>query len=153
AWMRRLAAALAGAEGDDLAQEAWLTALRRPPGALEHPRAWLGTVLRNLARMQARADARRRTREASLPPRGDEPSTEERVARAELEQLAVRHVLDLEPLHREALVLRYMRGLEPSEIARRAGVPASTVRNRIARGLEEVRVRLDERHGRRSAWL
>src|SRR5262245_34678373 len=135
AWMRRLGVALAGAEGEDLAQEAWLTALARPSGMVEHPRAWLGTVLRNLARMQQRANARRRAREALVPRPGPEPSTDELVARAELEQLAVRLVLDLEPLYREALVLRYMRGLEPAEIARRAGVPASTVRNRIARGL------------------
>src|SRR5262245_55274056 len=93
AWMRRLAAALAGAEGDDLAQEAWLVALRRPSSAVEHPRAWLGTVLRNLARMRSRGEARRRAREAGLPPRAEEPSTGELVARAELEQLAVRLVL------------------------------------------------------------
>jgi hypothetical protein len=73
---------------------------------------------------------------------------------AELEQLAVRALLALEEPHREALLLRYLRGLEPAEIAARQGVPASTVRTRIARGLELVRTRLDARHGgRREAWL
>jgi hypothetical protein len=62
-------------------------------------------------------------------------------------------VLALEEPYREALLQRYVQGLEPAEIARTLGVPASTVRNRIARGLELVRARMDARHGgERGAW-
>jgi carboxypeptidase family protein/sigma-70-like protein len=75
------------------------------------------------------------------------------VAQTELEQLAVRAVLALSAPYRQALLLRYVRGLEPSEIARQLELPPSTVRNRIARGLAEVRAELDRRHGRREAWV
>ena len=154
AWMQRLAAALAGAEGEDVVQETWLRLLTRPMPVLERPRAWLASALRNAARSRARGEERRRRREERAPIPENEPSTDELAARAELEQLAVRAVLELAEPYREALLLCYLRGLEPVEIARRLGVPPSTVRNRIARGLEQVRARPDARHdGGRGAWL
>src|SRR6185503_11388300 len=125
AWLQRFAAALAGAEGEDLVQDTWLRVLERPQTALARPHAW-----------RARAERRRARREEQAARPEAEPSTVELAARAELEQLAVRAVLDLDEPYREALLLRYLRGLEPVEIARRLAVPSSTVRNRIARGLE-----------------
>jgi RNA polymerase sigma factor (sigma-70 family) len=154
AWMRRFATALAGADGEDLAQDAWVRVLTRPLPALERPRAWLASALRNAARSRARGAARRAQREAAHAGEPAEPSGAELVARAELEQLAVRTVLALDEPYRETLLMRYLRGLEPAEIAQRQSVPASTVRNRIARGLELVRAKLDANHGgRREAWL
>ncbi|HEX6884569.1 MAG TPA: sigma-70 family RNA polymerase sigma factor [Planctomycetota bacterium] len=153
AWMRRFAAALAGAEGEDLVQEAWVRVLSGRAPALARPRAWLAHVLRNAARMQKRGALRREQREVQAAREEALASTDELVAQAELEQLAVRAVLALPGLYRQALLLRYVRGLEPSEIARQLGLPPSTVRNRIARGLAEVRAELDRRHGRREAWL
>src|SRR5688572_15136995 len=152
AWMRRFAAALAGGEGEDLAQDAWVRLLARPVPALTRPRAWLASVLRNAARMRTREHERRSARERRAAPE-HAPSTDELAARAELEHLAVRAVLALEEPYRAALLLRYAQGLEPADIARALGVPASTVRNRIARGLEQVRARLDARHGgEREGW-
>jgi len=151
--MRRLGAALAGGEGEDLVQETWLVALAGPQRAIAHPRRWLATVMRNLARARARGDGRRQRREEQREPREAEPSTHELAARAELEQLAVQAVLALDEPWREVLLLRYVQELEPAEIARRLGLPGSTVRSRLAHGLELVRARLDRRHGgERSAW-
>jgi DNA-directed RNA polymerase specialized sigma24 family protein len=79
--MHRFAAALAGAEGDDLVQEAWGRILTGPAPALARPRAWLARVLRNAARMRLRGTVRRERR--ALAP------TDELVAQAELEQLGV----------------------------------------------------------------
>jgi RNA polymerase sigma-70 factor (ECF subfamily) len=153
AWMRRFAAALAGAEGEDLVQEAWVRALTDRAPALARPRAWLAKVLRNAARMRKRGAVRREQREAQVAREEALAPTDELVAQAELEQLAVRAVLALSAPYRQALLLRYVRGLEPSEIARQLELPPSTVRNRIARGLAEVRAELDKRHGRREAWV
>jgi hypothetical protein len=59
AWMRRFAAALAGAEGEDLVQDAWVRVLTARDPALARPRAWLASVLRNAARMRNRGAVRR----------------------------------------------------------------------------------------------
>lgn len=152
-WMRSLALALVGGErAEDLLQETWLAAARRGEG-LRDPRAWLAKVMRNAARMGARGEARRRSREERAARNEALPSAAELAAEAELQELAVRIVLELEEPYRETLLLRFYRGLEPSEIARRTGLPASTVRNRLQRGLAEVRARLDQRHdGRRESW-
>src|SRR4030095_2877152 len=64
AWMRRFAAALAGAEGEDLVQDAWVHALTARAPVLAQPRAWLASVLRNAARMRKRGATRREQREA-----------------------------------------------------------------------------------------
>ena len=122
AWMRRFAAALAGAEGEDLVQDAWVHALNARAPALAKPRAWLASVLRNAARMRRRGAVRREQREAQAAREEAALSTnaaptDELVAQAELEQLAVRAVLALPAPYRQALLLRCMGGLEPSEIA------------------------------------
>ena len=153
AWMRRFAAALAGAEGEDLVQDAWVRVLSAPDPALARPRAWLASVMRNAARMGQRGAIRREQREAQAAREEALASTDELAAQAELEQLAVRAVLALPAPYRQALLLRYVGGLEPSEIARQLELPPATVRSRIARGLAEVRSELDRRHGRREAWL
>ena len=66
-WVRRLARSLVRDEptADDVEQQTWLAALRRPPHDEETSRAWLGRVVRNLAfdtqRAQRRRDAHERT--------------------------------------------------------------------------------------------
>src|SRR5262249_58694164 len=59
AWLRRLALSLVGPAGgaDDLVQDTWLAALRRPPARPGPLRPWLAEVLRNLVRMRRRASA------------------------------------------------------------------------------------------------
>src|SRR5688500_15180023 len=55
------------AAADDLAQEAWLATIQRPPQAAS--RSWFRSVLRNLASKGRRSATRRdrREREAALP--------------------------------------------------------------------------------------
>lgn len=153
-WMRRLALALAGPGGaDDLLQDAWLASLPGTAG-IERPRAWLRRVLSNAARLQRRGEARRRAREQAAARAEALPSAADLAAEAELQERAVRCLLELDEPYRETLLLRFFRDLEPSEIARAQGVPASTVRNRLHRGLEQVRQRMDMCHGgSRKAWL
>ncbi|HVS19820.1 MAG TPA: hypothetical protein VMT18_14540, partial [Planctomycetota bacterium] len=60
---------------------------------------------------------------------------------------------DLEEPLRSTLAQRYFEGRSAAAIAAASGVPASTVRARVARGLELLRERLDREKGSRAAWM
>ena len=66
-WLRALAVRLVGndSRADDLAQEALVRALERPPRARDERalRAWLRRVMQNLVHSGMRGDGRRRARE------------------------------------------------------------------------------------------
>lgn len=153
--LRRLALRLVADEAtaDDLAQEAWLVLQRRGDLGVEDLGAYLRGVLRNLSLKRHDSNRRRKLRErnAARPEATpsvtgvDETLAAQRSLVEELEQLPA----DL----REVLLQRYYEGLSCSEIARHKGLPASTVRSRLARGIAEMRERLDRRSGgRREVW-
>jgi RNA polymerase sigma-70 factor (ECF subfamily) len=152
AWVRRLARSLARdeASADDLAQESFVAALRRPPaGAADETRlrAWFGFVLRNMAFRRTRSDARREERERRSADGGRSDSDERAEELEELRAELFGHVKALPESSREVLLLHYFEELDSAEIARRLGVPDSTVRNRLRRALAELRERLERRHG------
>jgi len=137
---------------DDVVQEAWLAALRRPQ-EVRDLRPWLVGVVRNLVRRDKRASARREAREQQV----GEPSPTRKPADVLETEEARRRLVDallaLDEPYRTPLLLRYYDDLPPREIARRLGVPGSTVRTRIQRGLEQLRQKLDANHGGdRRAW-
>ena len=155
-WLRRLASSLVVADGDaeDLVQETWLAALVRGPGRREESRAWLARVLRNKASTRWRKLDSREHREASTARAESLPSTEELASRADLSRQLVGYVLDLPTDTQRILLARYFEGLSSTDIARRLGQPAATVRSQLKRGLDQLRVRLDaENEGERERWL
>lgn len=154
-WLRRVARELIRDPhaADDVAQEALLLSLERPVAAMESPRSWFAGVVRNLARQNARGEARRarREREASrreaLPATGD--LVEELALQRELQDL----VLELDEPYRTVLLLRYFKELPLTQIARSQGLPISTVHSRERKALELLRGRLDRAHGGdRRSW-
>ncbi len=154
-WLRRLASALVREPGaaDDLVQDTLEVALTRPPREPGPVRPWLGGVLRNLARMRARAGARRARRESETGAPLEAPSPETLVARVQTQQQVARLVLELAEPGRSTLLLRYYEGLSAADIARAQGVPAGTVRWRLKQALDELRARLDDAHaGERPRW-
>jgi RNA polymerase sigma factor (sigma-70 family) len=158
AWLRRLARSLVGdgAAADDLVQETWVAALRRPPDASRPLRPWLRRVLENAARFRWRGETNRATREAHVAALADDatPSSDELLARHEAQQLLARLVGELGEPYRSTILLRYAEGLEPTEIAHRQGIPAGTVRWRLTEGLARLRAQLDDTHsGDRRAWM
>lgn len=157
AWIRRVASSLVRDESDadDVAQATWLAALQSPPASNSRLSAWLARVARNVVRKRARTDNRRARREIDAPDYREPAITPESlVERAELQQLIAAFVLDLSEPFRSTLLLHYFEELSPSEIAKREGIPAATVRSRLKRGLDELRSRLDRAHGdKRRAWL
>ena len=159
-WLRGLAASLVGdgAAAEDLVQDTWLAALRRPPragpGQAGEPRPWLARVARNLARNAGRARARRRSREESAHAERASLEPAMLAQEAEAQRLLAEAVTRLaEPL-RAVIVLRYFQGLDSGAAAARLGVPASTVRTRLQRALDELRAHLDRRFdGERRGWV
>lgn len=152
-FLRRLAYRLVREEAlaEDLVQETWRRWLEKAPGGLGEPRAWMTSVLRNLA-FNARRDAeRRRARERGAARTEEvEPETD---GTLEAQARLVEALRTLEEPCRSALVQRYYHDLAPKEIAARGGVPLDTVKSRLARGLAKLREDLDRRYGGdRGAW-
>ena len=139
AWLRRLAARVAGgAQADDLAQDALLAALRgrRPAG---DRRRWLAGILRNLARLEHRRRLRRARREAAVARPVATPPALRRVEEDELRRRLHASVDALPEPYRAAVRGRHLEGRTCAELARAQGVPASTMRNRLRRGLLMLR--------------
>jgi RNA polymerase sigma-70 factor (ECF subfamily) len=158
-WVRRLARTLVAGEerAADVAQEAWLEVLQRPPAHGRNVRAWLAIVTRNVARKFVRSDSRRRRNEeaagahalasASSAPPNELPPAAAMVERAELQRRVVAAVLALEEPTRSTLLWRYFEDLAPGAIAAATGVPLATVKTRLKRGLAQLRARLREEFG------
>jgi RNA polymerase sigma-70 factor (ECF subfamily) len=149
AWVRALARSLVADENlaADVEQETWLAATSHPPRDLSSPRAWLGTVLRNFVRRDARGAGRRAVREFASARGESMPSAGEMVARAETHRRVVDAVLALPEPYRATVLARFFEDLPPREIARQMHVPVETVRTRLKRGLAQLRARLDAEHG------
>ena len=84
-WVRSLAASLVTAPGraEDVAQEVWLTGLRRAPGREGSLRGWLARVLRSRLGDLKRSEGRRERRERlAARPESQAPATELAVFKA-----------------------------------------------------------------------
>jgi RNA polymerase sigma factor (sigma-70 family) len=154
-WLRALARRMVNdsASADDLVQETWVAALKSPPDVEQPVRPWLAGVLRNLVALQRRTDGRRAQRNAAAARSERLPSTAELIAQVDLQHNLARLVVGLPEPMRTTVLLRYHEGLSSAEIARIQGVPAGTVRWRLKRGVDQLRVEMDERYGARESWL
>src|SRR5258705_7218422 len=116
AWVQRLARSLVRDPNiaDEVAQDAWLHALERPPRhALGGPglRAWLSRVTRTLARQSMRSDARRTLREQSAARSESDVSAGEIVARGSMHRRLVEAVMALDEPVRSSILYRYLDGM------------------------------------------
>src|SRR5437762_1726924 len=84
AWVRRLARRLVSdaSAADDVEQETWLAALRRPPPEDRSTRGWLAAVARNAARKFGRGATRRTAHESAAPTHAPHPATDDLAAEA-----------------------------------------------------------------------
>ncbi|MEM7202100.1 MAG: sigma-70 family RNA polymerase sigma factor [Planctomycetota bacterium] len=143
-WLRSVIADLVDASDvDDVVQEARLTALERRPVRLDAPKAWLGVVARNLALRRRRGQKRRQQREqlAASPEALRSPA--ELAERVDAQRRVSQAVVQLPEPVRSAVLLRYYEGLNATAIGARLGIPAATVRTRLRRGIQELRVALE----------
>jgi RNA polymerase sigma-70 factor, ECF subfamily len=130
-----------GAAAEDIAQEAFLSAIRtldrfdgrRPFGP------WLHRIVVNRAIDWARARTLRAEvsdgaiAAVAAPDRGP--------AAFSTPMLAA--LADLSPEHRAVIVLRHLLEYTPGEISRMLDLPRGTVNSRLRRGLDELAARLD----------
>ncbi len=143
-----------GDDADDLAQDAWVRALRHGQN-VQQPRSWLARVVRGAASNRRRDIRRRERRERAAADLAEpqSPSTTEILACEEVRQRVVAAVLALDEPFRGAVLARFYECLSSEEIAARHGIAVATVRSRVKRGLDHLRTRLDARSGgRRDAW-
>ena len=127
-----------GAAAEDIAQEAFLAAIRsldrfdrrRPFGP------WLHRIVVNRAIDWTRA--RRLRAEAELAADAPAPEPADRESRALREGLAA-----LPPEHRAVIVLRHLLEYTPGEIAELLDLPRGTVNSRIRRGLDRLQETLE----------
>jgi RNA polymerase sigma-70 factor (ECF subfamily) len=131
----------AGAE--DIAQEAFLAAIRRLDRFDRRRRfaPWLGTIVANRAIDWARARAARRESAVASAPEAEAPR--ERPASPYSEELLAA-LADLSPEHRAVIVMRHVLEYTPGEIARALGLPRGTVNSRLRRGLDALELALRE---------
>jgi RNA polymerase sigma-70 factor (ECF subfamily) len=151
-WLRSLARRLAldGEDADDLVQETWLQTAGSTARPAD-PRGWLGGVLRNRRRMQYRASQRRRAREERAQ-WGSEAPKEQTQPDAALHARDVAQALadalaELDPAARRLLLHRYGDDRSAAELAEELGIPASTVRTRVQRALQQLRQGVVDRVG------
>jgi len=143
-------------EARDLCQEAFLKAYRALPGFKGEARfsSWLYQIALNLCRDRIR---RRKGRSFvsweemnevdSHPDRG--PSAFDAVESRDISRIVASAVASLPEEQREVIVLKEYQELTFLEIASVLGLPPSTVKTRLYRGLSQLRVLLERQGVRR----
>lgn len=143
-----------GSDTDSLAQEVFIRAFRSLK-KLTNPKAFAGWLLRitqNLAIDQLRKHIRTRPIESLDPsflenhPAASQASaeTEARLEREdEIEKVMVA-IAKLPLRYQDVLTLRYLKGLSNKEIASHLAEPDGTIRNRLFRALDKLRILLEK---------
>jgi RNA polymerase sigma-70 factor (ECF subfamily) len=133
-----------GAAAEDIAQEAFLAAIRtldrfdrRRPFA-----PWLHRIVVNRAIDWARATAVRR--EATADPEDLEAETAGPSAARQLSDETLLALASLPPEQRALVVLRHLLEYTPGEIARMLELPRGTVNSRLRRALDRLGRRMTE---------
>jgi len=132
-------------DAEDVLQETFLLAYRALGRYREQDRfrAWLFRILVNQCRSHGRRRARQarrllhdhEARDAAEPRSPDESGLDDALQAA---------LGSLDPLLREALLLKYGEGLAYEEMARMTGASISALKMRVKRARDSIRVRLEE---------
>jgi len=133
------------ADAEDVVQDSFLRAYLAIGRYDERDqfRGWLFRILTNQCRNYLTSRGRRTKRfvqddiaieSAAAPPPGLAPGVEDDVL--------IRALAQLDPLQREALLLKYAEGLEYSEMSAMTGAGESALKMRVKRGSERLRALL-----------
>jgi len=143
---RRTAVLLgAGADADDVVQEALVKAYRSLGGFRSGApfRPWLLRIVANETRNHHRSSVRREARErlvVALPPDLLEPDQE--TTQREAKEQLLSAVSGLPGKLRQVVTCRYLLELDERETATVLGLPRGTVKSRLSRALDQLRVQL-----------
>jgi RNA polymerase sigma-70 factor (ECF subfamily) len=131
-----------GADAEDIVQDACLRALAAlETQQVEQPRAWLLTIVRNVALTflargkpgRVEADIGDLERDGLLQAREPSPDAEARLIAADDAESLRRALADLPLALRETLTLRAIHGLSYRDISTATEAPIGTVMSRLAR--------------------
>ena len=144
------------ASARDVVQDVYMAMVTNPPRDLSTPRAWLATVARRI--VQGGRDRRAVPLEAAMHEVDPTSRPEEKVAQFELVDLILAAASGLDEDLQRTVWLRFKEGRKQADIARELGVDERTVRARLERAYEKMRVQLaphvhTEFHGSWWAWL
>ena len=130
------------AAAEDIAQEAFLSALRALPrfDRRRPLRPWLHRIVVNRAIDWARARRLRREVAAEALPEIAAPAMADELGLGPLGAA----LAGLSPEHRAVVVMRYLLELTPGEIAATLELPRGTVNSRLRRGLDALGVVMEE---------
>jgi len=142
------------AAAEDLFQQTWVRVMEKISSydARHKFDSWLFTVARNLALDHLRRkpafslDAAEDDGEAPverLRESGADPLAQ--VLEFERGSIVAAALEELPAIHREVLTLRFEEDMKLEEIAEVAGIPISTVKSRLHRAIEGLRMRVEER--------
>jgi RNA polymerase sigma-70 factor (ECF subfamily) len=134
------------ADACDVVQDAYLRAWRFfdsfKHGDSSRARAWLLTIVRNVALTHIRRDRVRELHEADFDETTHVIDSSDDIDAAsirEADEATLRAALEqLPPIMREAIVLREIEGLSYKEISDVVGVPIGTVMSRISRARQQL---------------
>lgn len=126
----------------EAAQNAWTTAWKRLSSLRdpERVRSWLVAICANEARQLVRQAKRRQVIELNDRPPQPISDPADQLDTVDLERALAR----LKPDERSLLALRYVSGLDSTDIAEQLGMSASGVRSRLSRLVERLRKDLDD---------
>ncbi len=147
----RFAAAMLGDpfEAEEAVQDALVRAYRGLEGCRDPERfgAWFLQILVNRCRTRGARSSHRGAvfvrdevalERAAAKDAADETEWREEIARA---------LAQLEPMMREAFVLKHVEGLEYQDMTRRTGASVPALKMRVKRACERLRVLLGDAHG------
>ncbi len=137
----------------DLVQETWVRAMRRPPQEAGAIKGWLTRVAKNLVRDSHRRNATRTHCEHTVSRSEEDTSVAVSEERLLLHQQIVGAVMSLEEPYRSVMILTYYEGLSASEIATKLDRKPATVRSQIHRAHDSLRRQLDADYGNRNGWM
>ena len=129
---------------DDVVQDVWLAALRRPPRHHDSVGGWLATALRNVVRGWRRKERRRAAHEAACAADSADAGSDPFGGNGSREHIArelLRAVEALDPVYRDVVWQRFFEGKPPRAIGASCGVPVATVKSRLQRALGMLRVK------------
>ncbi|WP_299468464.1 sigma-70 family RNA polymerase sigma factor [uncultured Gimesia sp.] len=133
---------------EDLAQEAFILAWQKLVDLKDVSKfkAWICTIVRNLANRSAQGKGREVTRTAHLDAVPDIPaeipSPVERAVSAEEEKLVWQALADVPESYREPLILFYREGQSVARVAAALDLSQDAVKQRLSRGRKLLRLQL-----------
>lgn len=145
-WLRSLVRGLvAESEVDDVVQQTWFAAVARGGGG-SGSRAWLATVAKRLSFRVHRGRQRRADRENQAAKQESVPGAAEAWDLLELQQNVLDAVKKMREPYATPLLLRYVHGHSVAQVAESLGVEEAAVRQRIKRGIDQLRADVGARY-------